>query len=311
MNLRSEKYRPVIAGHETFYLRFGWLKKAYDAVAATQNDNFNVFSDDNSIAIFGVGRNMVAAIKFWAVSCGVIEFLGNFPKTTEFGDLLFSSNGLDPFLESSESLWALHWQLASNKDRTIPHWAFNYFNGGSFNKQELIKSINEFGHKSGWDPLTPKTLATDIGVFLSNYVASPNSGTPSKEDSLASPLIELGLLRAGNEGRFQFNWNYKSSLSNDIFTWALMDFWQKHSNANTLNFQSCILEPGSPGRIFLLEESEVARRLIQIEENSQGLISWSETAGLKQVIRKTVFSEKDRQKVLKVAFDRSSRGDVA
>ena len=48
-------------GHETFPLRYGWLKKAFDAVAeeeATGNER-SVFLAADAIARFGVGRNMV------------------------------------------------------------------------------------------------------------------------------------------------------------------------------------------------------------------------------------------------------------
>ena len=30
-------YRPQFSGHETFPLRYGWLKKAFDQVAETNN----------------------------------------------------------------------------------------------------------------------------------------------------------------------------------------------------------------------------------------------------------------------------------
>jgi len=44
-------------------------------------------------------------------------------------------------------------------------------------------------------------------------------------------------------------------------------------------------EPGSPGRVFLLDENDVADRLLALEDFTKGSFRWSETAGLKQVIR--------------------------
>ena len=34
--LFQDTYRPQFSGHETFPLRYGWLKKAFDAVRATE-----------------------------------------------------------------------------------------------------------------------------------------------------------------------------------------------------------------------------------------------------------------------------------
>ena len=44
-------------------------------------------------------------------------------------------------------------------------------------------------------------------------------------------------------------------------------------------------EPGSPGRVFLLDENDVVDMLAQLEDATKGAYRWSETAGLKQLIR--------------------------
>ena len=35
-SLFQDTYRPQFSAHETFPLRYGWLKKAFDAVRATE-----------------------------------------------------------------------------------------------------------------------------------------------------------------------------------------------------------------------------------------------------------------------------------
>ena len=35
--LYGDDYRPQFSGHETFPLRYGWLKKAFDAVLGTED----------------------------------------------------------------------------------------------------------------------------------------------------------------------------------------------------------------------------------------------------------------------------------
>lgn len=94
----AQDYKPQFSGHETFPLRYGWLEKAFEAVDASGLNNSKIFSDDAAIAHFGVGKNMVAAIRFWAQVAGVLVTDGKDLDTTEFGRRLLSPDGLDPYL---------------------------------------------------------------------------------------------------------------------------------------------------------------------------------------------------------------------
>src|SRR5690349_2116904 len=107
--LFEDGYRHQLSGHETFPLRYGWLKKAFDAIDATQKQAENkwVFLRDDAIARFGVGKNMVASMRHWAVAADIIaESQGsNFIQTTEFGRKLFGPCGFDPYMEYPATLW--------------------------------------------------------------------------------------------------------------------------------------------------------------------------------------------------------------
>ena len=73
--LYRDKYQPQLSGHETFPIRYGWLKKAFDAVKATEDevDNRYVFTSPDAIARFGVGKNMVASMRHWATVTRIID----------------------------------------------------------------------------------------------------------------------------------------------------------------------------------------------------------------------------------------------
>ncbi|MBL4763440.1 MAG: DUF4007 family protein [Gammaproteobacteria bacterium] len=308
------EYVPHFSGHETFHLRYGWLKKAYDAVySATQQgeDTKRIFSEDEAIARFGVGKNMVAAIRFWSHACGVLEIDDGENATTEFGDLLFSDRGLDPYLENPSSLWLLHWKLASASEKTTFYWAFNHFHDGAFEKDKLKRSISEAAKKMRWKQPNDKTLNSDVLVFLATYAAAEKSQKGSHEDSLASPLTELGLIRNSSRGGYLFGWGPKPSLGNGAFLYALCEFWKKSGRASTVNFQSILWEPGSPGRIFLMDESDLALRLMDIEELSSGLLTWSETAGLKQVIFRKPPTDEQQLEFIKMDYLQNSNVKAA
>src|ERR1044072_657251 len=99
-------FEPQFSGHETFPLRYAWLKKVYDAVTARSADTNNrlVFSADDAISKFGVGKNMVGSMRYWAVAAGIIRdtsgtFKGPY-ETTPLGDAIFhDERGWDPYIE--------------------------------------------------------------------------------------------------------------------------------------------------------------------------------------------------------------------
>lgn len=57
------------SGHETFPLRQMWLKKVYDRADSFGYIHKSTFTNEDAIAKFGVGKNMVASIRHWALAC--------------------------------------------------------------------------------------------------------------------------------------------------------------------------------------------------------------------------------------------------
>lgn len=64
-------------------------------------------------------------------------------------------------------------------------------------------------------------------------------------------------------------------------------FWKEYSpNSSTLSLEAMCYAEKSPGRIFMINENNIGEFIANINAASKGLIEWSETAGLKQVILK-------------------------
>jgi hypothetical protein len=288
--LFKDEYRPQLSGHETFPLRYGWLKKAFDAIKATEGDpeNKSVFLRDDAIARFGVGKNMVASMRHWAAAADLIEELpgANSIHTTYFGRRLFGEGGLDPYMEHSGTLWLVHWKLAARPAKTTWFWAFNHYPALTFERDHLVKGISRIANERGWSRVAAATVKNDVACFVRTYVAQPASGQAGNDDALESPLTELGLIKAiGKRDGFRFVRGPKSTLGDGAFIYALLDFWFGYSKAATLSLEAIAHEPGSPGRVFLLDENDVADRLAGLDELTGGALRWSETAGLKQVVR--------------------------
>src|ERR1700743_1261113 len=102
--LDDELSKLQFAGHETFPLRYGWLNKAYDqvtrALRSGNTDTNSIFIDDESISLFGVGKNMVVSMRHWALAVEVLRSKDGSPaclEPTDLGDLLLGE--CDPYLE--------------------------------------------------------------------------------------------------------------------------------------------------------------------------------------------------------------------
>ncbi|MCY4047071.1 MAG: DUF4007 family protein [Candidatus Dadabacteria bacterium] len=292
--LLSTDYKPQFVGHETFPLRYGWLKKAYDRVAETENQKENREDcwGDDAVMRFGVGKNMVAAMRHWAKATGVTrEPAANKVETTELGKMLFGNNGRDPYMEHPATLWLIHWQLAGRVEskKTTWFWAFSHYTDTNFERDNFETNLLRFAGKRGWKSVALQTIKNDVACFIRTYVARQPSGKTGHDDALESPLTELGLIKAiGKKDGFRFVRGPKITLSNGVFAYALLDFWSQYSpNTRTLSFEAISHASGGPGRVFLLDENDVVDRLSVLDKVTNGALEWSETAGLKQVVRNT------------------------
>ena len=304
--LYREDYHPQLSGHETFPIRYGWLKKAYDAVRdteETQDDNRHVFTGPDAIARFGVGKNMVASMRHWATVTGIIgdDADRRHIFTTTLGRQIFGEGGLDPYMENPATAWLLHWNLCGRDTKTTWFWAFHYFPSLFFEREALIQGIEKLAADRNWTRASVSTIKRDVSCFIRTYVALSPSGSGNYEDALESPLTELGLIKAmGRRDGFRFVRGPKPSLGLGVFAYAVTDYWERNfSAANTLSFEALTHEPGSPGRAFLLEENDMVDMLIGLEDVNRGVYRWSETAGLKQLIRNKSVSAEESFESLK------------
>ena len=67
---------PIFARHETFHPRYGWLKKGYDEVF----DDPDIFIKEEAAVNLGVGKNMVASIRYWGLAFKIYRELPELKK---------------------------------------------------------------------------------------------------------------------------------------------------------------------------------------------------------------------------------------
>jgi len=277
------------AGHQTFPFRYSWPKKAVDAVV----DDPKAFSAEDALVRLGVGKNMVVSIRHWALALGLLEEdsdvpnnRGRFLKPTRLGAELFGNEGWDPFLEDPGTLWLLHWQLASTPENATTWWfAFNCYPGVEFDRRDLHLRLAELIKQNAVSRVSDASLKRDVDCFTLTYSRSRRRQA-ADEETLDCPLNELGLLRpVGSHDTYQVVRQQHRSLPLCIFGYALASYLvRRTTDAATASLEDLAFSPGSPGRVFCLDEIGLLARLEQLEQATKGALVYDETSGLKQIL---------------------------
>lgn len=279
------------SGHETFPLRQLWLSKIADYVQRHGHGRKPDFTSDegieNAIIELGVGKNMVSSARFWARACQVID---ESDSLTEIGQIIFGSDlttGGDPYCTRSATVWLMHWNLASVPTRFTPIWyLFNHVNQPSLDRQSFVDGMKELCRVNGWK-VSDNTLKRAQECVLRAYLPRL-SAKGSTEDFVEPLLSELGLLETtASRDVFLLHRGAHKTLPDEIFVYALMDYWERlKTTSSTLDFYRIAHDFGSPGRVFKLDNENVAQRLQRLGTVTNGFLEWTEQAGLKQVTRR-------------------------
>lgn len=275
--------KPVFARHETFHPRYGWLKKAVDKV----QEYPNLFLEPDAPVTLGVGKNMVAAIRYWANAFKLVEESADANagfKITDFGNLLLADNGFDPFIEDTGTLWLLHWYLLKPTCiATAWYHLFNVFSHATFSVDDVLRSLKHY--KDEHFPTAKAvdaSLKKDLMCILRMYSNARAEGKQVKEEGIDSPFRDLGLIQPLRGPFYQFNLGAKPSLHPLIVAYVCLDFAQERQMQTTINISTLLQAMGCPGYVFKLSEPalyEALESVLAIEPRLQ----LSEAAGLSQL----------------------------
>jgi len=271
---------PMFANHQTFHPRFGWIKKGYDAAAREPN----IFNEKSAPVDLGVGKNMVAAIRFWAFATKVITRRPHpdRPRTavytpTRLGRaLLDDRGGLDPYLEDPSTLWMLHWHAIS--DRTVlPVWrlAFNDFGALEFTDDELLQYCVDEIAATTWSPPKRSSVQKDVDCLLRMYSRRETKGRQSLDDLLDSPFRELGLIQpspGSKKNTYRMVRGIKPTLPAAAITYACLDYMSRGADGGqTITLTRLATDPGAPGRIMKLTEQDIAEAIEECADSATHL----------------------------------------
>ena len=176
--------------HETFPLRFGWIAKGLKAL----HEDPTIFHREDATVILGVGKNMVASIRYWLQATRVARACArNALEATPIGRIAFGAGG-DPYLEDDGTIWLLHWLLATNPaGATSIYWFFNHFHKPAFTSAEAATALSDFVKQEVASKVAATTLKNDANLVLRMYSRTKGGTRLTLEDALDSPLAMLDL----------------------------------------------------------------------------------------------------------------------
>ena len=257
LELETVVKSPTFARHESFHIRYSWLKKCYDRV----EEYPDIFKRPDATVLLGVGKNMVRAICFWGRCTKIIEKdaekPGNF-KTTEIGKMIFAEDGIDPYLEHTDTLWIIHWLIYA-KHSLLPVWwtLMNDLDALVIAPDKLTKfAVNKISQVLTWKQPSENSIKKDVDVFLHTYTSRKIKKNKIM-DSLDSPLRNLRLLKFDpNDADIQFILDKKVGMSPNVITYTCLDFLSRRDIKN-FSLQKLALEPGSPGKILKITDTVI------------------------------------------------------
>lgn len=181
-------------GHETFFVRKGWLNKGLKYV---NKDSFVFMGiNGNPMDILGIGSNMVKSLRYWlqAFTLTVEPTSGKRDQhLTSFGQIVFDN---DPYIEEIGTLCLLHYRLATNyEDATAWNYFFNEFRPAEFNRDDFVLQLSNYLRLNGVE-VSERSLEDDYNCIMSTYVprAKSNPEKVRAESNIDCPLGELGLI---------------------------------------------------------------------------------------------------------------------
>ena len=264
--------RYSFSGHESFPCKTLWLKKGYDFVV--QGKNFN---NPDAVIDLGVGKNMVASIRYWLRVFGIC--VGDEP--TPLGDYLFSDvNGKDKYIEDLATLWLLHFNLVFNQHASLYHMVFCDYQKGhaQFDREQITTYVKlDMIEADKQSAFNDNTVKKDVAVLVQNY-SLPRK--PQSNEDFSSMLIDLDLIRQNSEGKgYYFNIEGKRKVTKEIFMYALLKLKEREGD-NTLSYDTVQDEIDLT---FCMQDYETIEMLKFLAKDYSEYVSYIDNAGIRFV----------------------------
>lgn len=268
--ISMSKMKTSFTGHDKFDCKIDWITKG---LKAYKEDN-TIFSQSNiesSIQKLGLGINMIKSLNHWMKVLGLIEN----GTLSSLGNTILEN---DIFLENSDTLWLMHWNLVKNREKsTLVNLFFNQYYLHKFTKKEIFENVMFYLSENSIK-ISPTTLNSDVDVFLKLYKGNDSELSMS----LFSDLNIISLL---NAGVYSLNINGATEISNEVFLYILADFIEIRYKNTIESVSIDELERGilSIQKSLCISENRLYGKIHQLKELTNNKMYYSEASGIRQI----------------------------
>ena len=190
-----------LRGHETFFIRKGWLSKGLKHIV--ESPDVFVSKVNNPMDELGIGANMVKSLRYWMQATGLAVEPKSGVRRQRLTSLGRIINEHDRYIEEMGTLLMIHYKLACNYEMaTAWYFLFQEFKMKEFTREDFVRALDnyivmEFSGVSHAE----RSMQDDFNCIINTYVSrfKLNPGKISPENNIDCPLGELGLIDIANK----------------------------------------------------------------------------------------------------------------
>ena len=265
------KIKTSFSGHDKFECKIDWISKG---LLAYKEDN-KIFLQSNiekSIEKLGLGINMIKSLNHWMKVLGLID--NN--TLSQLGEIVLKN---DPYLENSDTLWLLHWNLVKDREKTtLTNLFFNKYYPHKFNKEDIVNRIALWLDENNIK-LSPTTLNSDMDVFIRMYRS--NDG----DDISMSLFADLNIITKLSNGNYSLNINSTTTISDKAFLYILFDYIEMKYGYDVESISIDDIQRGvlSIQKSLCMSENTLYSKIHALGKLTNNKISYSEASGIRQI----------------------------
>ena len=272
-----------IGGNETFVLREGWLTKGIKLV---KDSSSNPFLGEDAIIRFGMGTNMIKALRYYLnISGMIVDKKNQCAINEEKGiDVLIKK---DPYFEDDFCYFLFHYLIVSNiEKKTVFYFLFNNIETEMFTKENVVEVIKKTASSSN-EKINDETLRKDVNVALNMYTKEKK--IENIEDTYISPLINLKLIKKIDSNYYKKVSENTKYLPPNLVYYSIINCMREDEDAISLN--DLTNRENSPSRVFNLNKDQMNMYIDVLKK--KGMLRYESTAGLNMIYRNKSITLKD------------------
>jgi hypothetical protein len=254
LNFSQPAVFPFFGKHTGNPCKHIWLIKAYRFAQA----NPNFFNLPESAVKLGMTPRLLNVVEYWAKAFKIIEAHGSLNYPTRLGNFLLGDDGTDPYLESDNSLWWLHFQLLQPPCHApVWYWFFSLCNTPSFSQKLALLELEKFSTGLIQSKKKIPPFSADLTCLTKMY---SRNQIKQIEDELALGWVKLGIFscyKTSEKEEYSFRIGKKLNLSDELIVAACVDFYRRQSPTSSIKISELAYLPASPGNCFKLREDDL------------------------------------------------------